>query len=75
MTLPTARDAVATALACLGLERIEDARVIRIPNTLALGEVELSEAYLGELAARVDLAALGDFAPLQFAGDGGLPAF
>jgi hypothetical protein len=75
VTLPTARDAVATALACLGLERIEDARVIRIPNTLALGEVEVSEAYLGELVGRADLSALGDPAPLQFAGDGGLSAF
>jgi hypothetical protein len=75
VTLSTAREAVATALACLGLERIEDARVIRIPNTLALGEVEVSEAYCGELAGRSDLAALGDLAPLQFADDGRLPPF
>jgi hypothetical protein len=75
VTLPTARDAVATALACLGLERSEDARVIRIPNTLALGEVEVSEAYLAELGSRTDLAPLGDPAPLTFLDDGALPPF
>jgi Domain of unknown function (DUF362) len=57
--LDTAREAVAVALSCLGLDRVEDARVVRIRNTLQLTEVEVSEAFLPELAKRPDLAPLG----------------
>jgi hypothetical protein len=57
--LDTARDAVAVALSCLGLDRVEDARVVRIRNTLQLTEVEVSEAFLPDLAKRSDLTALG----------------
>ncbi|HSE96155.1 MAG TPA: [Fe-S]-binding protein, partial [Methylomirabilota bacterium] len=75
VVLDTAREAVAAALACLGLDRVEDARVVRIPNTLRLGEVEVSEALLPELAGRDDLTPVGDSAPLAFVPDGSLPPF
>jgi hypothetical protein len=71
----TAQDAIAVALACLGLERIEDARVVRVQNTLRLAEVEVSEALLPELAARADLTRLGEPAPLVFGPDGALRPF
>jgi hypothetical protein len=71
--LDTAREAVAVALSCLGLDRIEDARVLRIQNTLRLAEVEVSEAFLPELAKRADLAPLGPPAALAFADDGVRP--
>ena len=64
--LDSARDAVAVALACLGRERIEDIRAVRIRNTLRLTEVEVSEAFLPELATREDLTPLGAPAPLAF---------
>jgi hypothetical protein len=73
--LPTARDAVGVALECLGLERVEDARVVRIRNTLRLGEVEVSEAFLPELETRADLTRLGDPAPLAVDEAGGLAPF
>jgi len=73
--LDSARDAIAVALSSLGLERPEEARAVRIENTLRLGEVEVSEALLPELAGRADLARLGDPAPLAFAPDGTLPPF
>ncbi|MGH7265806.1 MAG: hypothetical protein ACREMB_13295 [Candidatus Rokuibacteriota bacterium] len=73
--LPTARDAIGVALECLGLERIEDARVVRIRNTLRLAEVEVSEALLPELEKRADLTRLGDPAPLAFDEAGALPPF
>jgi hypothetical protein len=57
--LDTAREAVAVALSCLGLDQVEDARVVRIQNTLRLTEVEVSEAFLPELARRPDLTPLG----------------
>jgi hypothetical protein len=65
--LDTAEEAVAVALSCLGLERTEDARVVRIQNTLRLTEVEVSEAFAAELAARDDLAVRGQAQPLTFA--------
>src|SRR5438445_424117 len=64
--LDSARDAVAVALACLGRERIEDVRAVRIRNTLRLTEVEVSESFLPELATREDLTPLGAPAPLAF---------
>ena len=57
--LDTAAEAVAVALSCLGLDRVEDARVVRIQNTLQLTEVEVSEAFLPDLAKRPDLTPLG----------------
>ena len=72
--LDSARDAVAVALACLGRERIEDIRAVRIRNTLRLTEVEVSESFLPELATREDLTPLGAAAPLAFdVGDALLP--
>jgi len=73
--LDSARDAIAVALACLGRERIEDIRAVRIKNTLRLTEVEVSEALLPELATREDLTRLGEPAPLSFDGEGALPPF
>ena len=71
----SARDAIAVALACLGLERPEDARVVRIKNTLRLAEVEVSEAFWSELATRSDLTPLGEAAPLGFDPEGYLSSF
>jgi hypothetical protein len=60
------REAVETALGCIGLTRPAEARVIRIRNTLMLGEIECSAAYLPEIAARPDLEAVGEGRPLAF---------
>jgi Domain of unknown function (DUF362) len=73
--LDSTREAIAVALSCLGLERVEQARVVRIQNTLRLTEVEVSEALAAELAAREDLTALGEPADMTFGPDGMLPPF
>jgi hypothetical protein len=65
-TYDTDREAIETALSCIGLAPPEHARVIRIRNTLMLGEIEVSEAYLLEVAKRSDLTILGDPASLRF---------
>src|SRR5712691_3199418 len=65
-TYDTDREAIETALACIGLTPPEKARVIRIKNTLRLGEIEVSEAFLAEVAKRPDLAVIGDGQPLGF---------
>src|SRR5213083_1751030 len=65
-TYDTDREAIETALSCVGLTPPERARVIRIKNTLMLGEIEVSEAFLPEVAKRADLTRLTDPAPLAF---------
>jgi hypothetical protein len=73
--LDSARDAVAVALSCLGLGRVEEARVVRVQNTLRLTEVEVSEALAGEVAGRDDLTTLGEPAEMLFDPDGAFPPF
>jgi hypothetical protein len=65
-TYETDREAVETALSCIGLTPPDRARVIRITNTLTLGEIEVSEAFLPEVAQRPDLTPLGTPVPLGF---------
>ena len=65
-TYDTDREAIETALSCIGLTPPERARVIRIKNTLRLSEIEVSEAFLPEVAKRADLTRLTDPAPLAF---------
>src|SRR2546428_273741 len=54
------REAIETALSCIGLTPPERARVIRIKNTLMLGEIEVLEAFLPDLAKSPDLTQLTD---------------
>jgi hypothetical protein len=65
-TFDTDREAIETALSCIGLTPPEKARVIRIKNTLMLGEIEVSEAYMAEVAKRPDLTPIGEPVPLPF---------
>jgi hypothetical protein len=65
-TYDTDRDAIETALSCIGLTPPEKARVIRIKNTLMLGEIEVSEAFAPDLAKRPDLKTLADPMTLPF---------
>jgi len=74
-TYETDREAIETALSCIGLTPPEGARVVRIKNTLRLGEIEVSEAFLPELAGRPELATLGEPAPLAFDAAGRLVPF
>jgi hypothetical protein len=65
-TYDTDREAIETALSCIGLTPPERARVIRIKNTLLLGEIEVSEGLLADVARRPDLTPLSDPVPLSF---------
>ena len=65
-TYDTDRDAIESALSCIGLTPPEKARVIRIKNTLMLGEIEVSEAFAGDLAKRPDLTSFSDPVALAF---------
>jgi hypothetical protein len=74
-TYETDREAIEASLSCIGLTPPEQARVVRIKNTLLLGEIEVSEALLADVRRRTDLAPLGDLASLPFDVAGRLAPF
>ena len=69
ITMPTDEDAVALALASLNLPDPLGARIARIPNTLHLDEVWLSEPLLAEVRDRPGVR-VEPPAPLRFSTDG-----
>jgi hypothetical protein len=71
----TDREAIETALSCIGLTPPERARVVRIRNTLRLSEIQVSEAFGPEVTRRPDLTPLGESAPLAFDAAGRLVPF
>jgi hypothetical protein len=68
------REAIDAALSTIGLTRPEEARLVRIRNTLKLEVVEVSERCLALLDGRSDVEPLTAAAPLAFDADGNLPA-
>jgi hypothetical protein len=74
-TYETDREAIETALSCIGLTPPEEARVIRIKNTLMLGEIEVSEALMAEVSQRRDLTPLSSAVALPFDAAGALVPF
>ncbi len=75
MAFDTDREAVEVALGMIGLTASEEARVVRIKNTLQLTELEVAEALLSEVKAHDRLSAVTDPAPLVFDDVGNLPPF
>jgi hypothetical protein len=66
------REAVDAALAILGARRPEDARVMRIRNTLTLEELEASEPCLNGPRRRTEFTPVGAARPVAFDGRGDL---
>jgi hypothetical protein len=69
------RQAIETGLKTAGLEDLATGRVVRIKNTLALAELEMSESYLDEVKARGDLTVLGETREMSFDARGNLQPF
>ncbi len=69
----TDRAAIEAALPTIGLIEPADAKILWIRNTLELGEVECSAAYLGAAQERDDLKILSQLRPLPFDAAGNLP--
>ena len=69
----TDREMLTAALKPIGLREPADARLLWIPNTLQLAEVECSAAYLEEARSRDDLEILTGLRELPFDHDGNLP--
>jgi hypothetical protein len=75
VTLDTDREAIEAALGTIGLVQPEDARIVRIHNTLLLEELEVSEALFPEVKPRDTLEIVWGPKPLTFDRTGGLPTF
>ena len=61
------------ALETVGLVEPENAKVLRIHNTLELGELLVSEAYRAEIEQRDDLEIAGEAEDMPFDKNGDLP--
>ena len=69
----TDRICIDRALETVGLVEPENAKVLRIHNTLELAEVLVSEAYLPEVEKRDDLEVIGEAEDMPFDANGDLP--
>jgi hypothetical protein len=75
ITLDTDREAVEAALGTIGMVKPEEARIVRIQNTLLLEELDVSEAFLPEVVRHEHLDMLWGPKPLTFDNAGALPVF
>ena len=70
--MPNDREAIQIVIKCCnGIDK-KNPRVIRIPDTLHLSEIMLSEAYLEEINGIPGIEKISDIAPLQFDEKGNL---
>ncbi len=69
----TDRICIDRALETVGLVEPENAKVLRIHNTLELSEVLVSEAYLPEVEKRDDLEVIGEAEDMPFDANDDLP--
>ncbi|MEE2657695.1 MAG: lactate racemase domain-containing protein [Candidatus Latescibacterota bacterium] len=72
ITFPTDEICISKALETVGFVAPENARVVRIVDTLHVEEVLVSEAYGKEVAARGDLTAVSPPADIEFDNNGDL---
>ncbi len=72
MAFPTDRDAIAAALLTCGRADVENARVVRMRNTLDLEHLLVSESLRDLVEADDRLSVTGDPAPMAFGEDGAL---
>jgi len=75
ITVDADREAVEAALGTIGLVKPEEARIVRIKNTLLLEDLDVSEALLAEVKPRDNLEILWGPKPLTFDSTGTLPVF
>ncbi|MDR3562778.1 MAG: lactate racemase domain-containing protein [Negativicutes bacterium] len=72
MTMDNDREAIAVALKTCVLVEPGRHKVVRIKNTLALGEIEISDTLLAEAGDNRDVEILGKPLTMRFAADGTL---
>ncbi|MDI7260554.1 MAG: lactate racemase domain-containing protein [Thermodesulfobacteriota bacterium] len=72
IVLKTDKEAMEAALNTIGAVDPEKARVVHIKNTLEIGELDISEAFMREVEGREDLKLVKELGPLSFDGQGNL---
>lgn len=75
VVLPTDEQAIAAALDCVGALRPEDARLVRVRNTLHIDELEVSESLLAELRSRPEVEVISSPQTMRFDAEGKLLPF
>jgi hypothetical protein len=74
IVLDTDQAAVDAALETIGAVRSAEARLVHIKNTLEIGELDVSQAYMEMVKDRADLQIVEDLGPLAFDSSGRLVA-
>ena len=72
IVLDTDQAAIDAALNTIGAVRPEEARLIHIKNTLEIGELDVSRAYMDTVNDRADLEVVEELGPLSFDNSGDL---
>ncbi|MEE9495347.1 MAG: lactate racemase domain-containing protein [Desulfobacterales bacterium] len=75
LTLKNDKEGIEIAIGSIGLVPHEQLKIIRIKNTMRLGEVDISEAYREELSRRKDLEIITEARPMAFNQEGNLEPF
>jgi len=70
MAMPTDRDAIAAAILTCGRADLDNARLVRMPDTLDLEHLLVSESLRDEVEADAGLEVLAPAAPMSFDSDG-----
>jgi hypothetical protein len=66
MVVPTDRAAIETALRVCGQPEAHHSRVVRIKNTLSLGEIDVSAGLLSEALPNFQMTPVADVFELSF---------
>lgn len=72
IVLKTDKEAMEAALNTIGAVDPEKAGVVHIKNTLEIGELDISEAFMKDVEGREDLRLVKELGPLSFDGQGNL---
>ena len=75
LTMRNDKEAIGIAIKCVGLIPRDKLKIMRIKNTSALSEVEVSEAYEAELASRSALEVMIEKRAMAFDSEGNLLSF
>jgi len=75
LTLENDREAISTAIKCVGLIPLKQLKIMRIKNTSLISEVDISEGYEKELVHRGDLEVIIEKRPMGFDQSGNLEPF
>ncbi len=75
LTLKNDREAIRTAIKCVGLIPLEQLKIMRVKNTSLISDVDISQGYENELPQRSDLTIVEEKKPMTFDPSGDLEPF